>query len=181
MHAPKLHYQIAPDIWAGSYIGNGVATHVEAQIQWLIAQGITQIIDLTAPSDELPSYLPQLTQFAPHMVWMSFAISDGDIPAPATMLAILDTISDAQRQNKRLYIHSWRGISRVGMVAACWLMRQGLDADTARQFIRQILPAPRHMYHRIFKSKLILYMPGRSPMPRRRNVGGVGVMSSAGR
>ena len=140
MNAPKLHYQIAPDIWVGSYIGNGVAAHVEAHIQWLLAQGITQIIDLTAPSDELPSYLPQLTQYAPHMVWMSFAISDGDIPAPATMLAILDMISMAQRQNTRLYIHSWRGISRAGMVAACWLMRQGLDADTARQYIQQILP-----------------------------------------
>ncbi|NBU63979.1 MAG: hypothetical protein EBS29_05685 [Chloroflexia bacterium] len=140
MHAPKLHYQIAAHIWVGSYIGNGLNTHVEAQLQWLMAHDITQIIDLTAPSDELPSYVSQLAQYAPQMVRISFAISDGDIPAPATMLAILDAISAAQQQHASVYIHSWRGISRAGMVAACWLMRQGYDATTARDYIQQLLP-----------------------------------------
>jgi len=140
LHAPKLHYQIAPTIWAGSYIGNGIASQVEPQLRWLQAQGVTLIIDLTAPSDELPSYLPQLVQYAPHITWMSFAISDGDTPAPATMLAILDTLTAAHHQNTNVYIHSWRGISRTGMVASCWFMRQGVTAEAARQQFRQILP-----------------------------------------
>lgn len=140
MHMPKIHYQISPDIWVGSYIGNGIATHVEPQLRWLLAQGVTLIIDLTAPSDDLPTYLPQLAQHAPQITWMSFAINDGDVPAPATMLAILDTISEAQRHNKRMYIHSWRGISRTGMVVSCWLIRQGFSANTAYQQMKQKLP-----------------------------------------
>ncbi len=139
-HAPKLHYQIAANIWVGSYIGNGIAAQVEPQLQWLLAQGITLIIDLTAPSDELPSYLPQLAQYAPQITRLSFAISDGDTPAPVTMLEILDTLSAAQRQHTNVYIHSWRGISRTGMVASCWLRRQGATADAARRHILQILP-----------------------------------------
>lgn len=140
MHAPKLFYQISPRIWGGSYIGNGVATLVATQLPWLFAQEISVIIDLTAPSDDLPSYVPQLTQYAPQITWMSFAISDGDVPAPATMLAILDALSDAQHQGRSVYIHCWRGVSRVGMVATCWLMRQGMTVDAARAHIRQLLP-----------------------------------------
>ena len=140
MHAPKLYYQVTPGIWAGSYIGNGVTTYVEAQLAWLLAQEISVVIDLTAPSDDLPSYVPQLTQYAPQITWISFAISDGDVPAPATMLAILDAMSDAQHQNRSVYVHCWRGLSRTGMVATCWLMRQGMTVDAARAHIIQLLP-----------------------------------------
>lgn len=147
MSPPTLCYTLQPWLWAGSYLGNGNLSQLSEHIAWLQNQHITHIIDLTAPSDELPRYADTLALQAPQITRLSFPINDGDISSPPHMLAILDALSAAEHANHVVYVHCWRGTGRTGMVLACWLMRHGYTAAAALAQLAQIpeirgLPIP---------------------------------------
>lgn len=131
MHPPNLCYAFAPWLWAGAYPGSGDATLFHQHMQWLDAHKIVTIIDLTAPSDDLPEYATALVHHYPHMMRIAFPITDDDIPSPPHMLAILDALQTAYDAGHFVYLHSWRGLGRTSMVLACWLIRQGHTASAA--------------------------------------------------
>ena len=130
MFSPTLCFAFTPWLWVGSYLG-GDDARFRAHLAWMQSHQIALIIDLTAPSDELPSYADALATCAPHIRRITFPINDGDIPSPPLMLAILEALHTAHTQECIVYLHSWRGIGRTSMVLACWLIQQGHTASEA--------------------------------------------------
>lgn len=41
------------------------------------------------------------------------------------MLEILDTIDNALKHNRKVYVHCWGGIGRTGIVVGCYLVHSG--------------------------------------------------------
>lgn len=137
MQLPKALYRAAEYIWAGAYLGAKEQPEAIAKLQWVAHEKIDVIIDLTTPADRLESYAELLPTYAPHVKHYSFPIKDVNIPSPAQMLAILDTITHAVAARQRVYIHCWGGIGRTGTVIACWYIRNGLSAPAALATLAQ--------------------------------------------
>lgn len=120
---PCNSYQVAPYVWAGSYIGMHGHAQAARQIEWLLSQGIRRVIDLTSHDDQLPSYAEVLRAHAPQIHRQQFPLIDGGIPSEVQMVAILQAIDDAVAHHESVYIHCWGGFGRTGMVVACWYRR----------------------------------------------------------
>lgn len=120
---PRNCYRVAPQVWAGSYIGMHGQADAQEHIAWLCHIGVSIIIDLTAYDDMLPSYMPLLATNAPHIVRQQFPIIDGSAPSEVQMVAILRAIDDAVASEQTVYIHCWGGFGRTGLVVACWYKR----------------------------------------------------------
>lgn len=128
---PRNSYQVAPGIWAGSYIGLPDKDDAPSQIMWLSHIGIRRIIDLTSHDDQLPSYTDILAEYAPHIIHEQYPIIDGSVPSEVQMVAILRAIDNARARNEGVYIHCWGGFGRTGMVVACWYKRQEHNGPAA--------------------------------------------------
>lgn len=87
------------------------------------AIGVTTFVDLTHPSDPLPSYGSHLAlaRRIPH------PIVDMAAPSVAQMVEILDDVDESLEDGGLTYVHCWGGIGRTGAVVGCWLVRHGLD------------------------------------------------------
>jgi len=131
MQLPKALYRVDESIWAGAYLGAKEQPEAIAKLQWVAHEQIDVIIDLTTPADRLEPYAELLPIYAPRATHHSFPIKDVNIPSPAQLLAILDTITQAVTAGQRVYIHCWGGIGRTGVVVACWYIRNGLSAADA--------------------------------------------------
>lgn len=138
MQQPARVYHAAPQLWAGATLGNENQATMQAHIAWLVATGITVVIDLTTPADECVSYAQVLAAHAPHITRWQFPIRDMGTPSPALMLAILDTISHAVTHGAHVYVHCWGGIGRSGTVVACWFVRHGMHGDDALAHLQAV-------------------------------------------
>jgi protein-tyrosine phosphatase len=54
-----------------------------------------------------------------------------DVPTPAMMLRVLDTIDTAVAQGQSVYVHCAGGIGRTGTVVGCYLVRHGMQGEAA--------------------------------------------------
>ena len=112
--------------------GSGVAA---ANIDSLIDQGITFVLDLTEEG-ELQPYGDHLAERAQ---WVRMAVRDFSVPTEQELVAILDAIDEALEAGHVVYLHCLGGTGRTGTVVGCHLIRHGTPPHDALQQIREWL------------------------------------------
>jgi protein-tyrosine phosphatase len=65
-------------------------------------------------------------------------IRDVEVPTPAVMTEILDTLDAALAAGKKVYIHCWGGVGRTGTVVGCYLVRHGMPGEEAIRKIAEL-------------------------------------------
>jgi ADP-ribosylglycohydrolase len=140
MNQPYRGYRADEHVWAGAYPSTypRSAEGTKATLDWLVAQRVGVIIDLTTPDDKLPEYCDLVTAHAPSITYLRFPIRDISIPSEPLMLAILDAMSAAVAAGKRVYVHCWGGVGRTGTVIGCWYVRHGATGDEALARIKSV-------------------------------------------
>ncbi len=96
------------------------------EVDTLVAAGVTAFINLTGPGEgDYTGELPDDVRYERH------PITDFDTPPPAQIAGTLDAIDALLDAGETVYMHCWAGIGRTGTIIGCWLVRHGMDADTA--------------------------------------------------
>jgi protein tyrosine/serine phosphatase len=131
---PESYWVLPGRFLAGEYPGGFGAERVRRRVDAFLKAGINTFIDLTGP-DELPSYLPILTEKAEahkqQVETINLPIRDFGLPTRAEMVIILDTIDAALAKGRNVYLHCWGGIGRTGTTVGCYLVRHGLTGEQA--------------------------------------------------
>lgn len=117
-------------VLAGEHPGSDRQVALEVRLHQLAASGITTFVNLTRPEDPVPPYMPHAVNGRPGIQW-HFPVPDFGVPDHQQLTDILATIDTAVTAGERVYLHCRAGIGRTGTVAACWLVKHGLDADQA--------------------------------------------------
>lgn len=116
---------------AGEYPGAPRSQDAEARLRQLLNAGIDYFVDLTEP-DELPEYEPLLASLRPDARYRRFAIADHGLPQEAAVVvAALDCVDEALAGGRNVYLHCRAGVGRTGTVLGCYLVRHGLQNETA--------------------------------------------------
>ena len=126
-------YWVEPGLLlAGEYPGGVDQADTKVRLERLLACGVTTFVDLTRDL-EMEAYAPLLGQLAHRAVQHHrFPILDHSIPErPQIVIDALNAIDAAHRRKECAYVHCRAGIGRTGLVAAAYLMRQGLDNEQA--------------------------------------------------
>jgi protein-tyrosine phosphatase len=128
-------YWVKPgQLLAGPFPSAWDEDQARSKLHALIAAGVTLVIDLTEPGEH-DSYVRLLNAEAAavsHTIeHHRLAIPDMDIPSPALMTTILDTIDGALVAGQVVYVHCMGGVGRTGTTVGCFLVRHGLDGDAA--------------------------------------------------
>ncbi|MDN3575212.1 dual specificity protein phosphatase family protein [Chitinimonas viridis] len=129
-------YWVLPgSLLAGEYPRDKDDGSSTAKLAAYLAAGINHFIDLTEDG-ELAPYQPLLPAGA-DIIHQRFAIADKSVPASAgQMRAILDAITAALVQGRRVYVHCWGGVGRTGTVVGCYLIEQGMSPAAALQTLQ---------------------------------------------
>jgi hypothetical protein len=121
-----------------------------AHLSWLVEQGISEIIDLTAPG-ERPGYQAEFesvcSRYGVQGNWQQFAIADFGLPSPALMSSVLSEIERLLAKNKKIYLHCVGGLGRTGTVVGCYLVQQGLSGEAAIQHLNKLRIGNRNFQH----------------------------------
>jgi len=134
---------------AGEYPGDREPQLARRKLTNMLQTGINMYIDLTHPSNGLESYHKILKEEASDLgvdieIYVH-PVADFDIPAPLEMKAILDQIDQALLDEKIVYVHCWGGIGRTGTVVGCYLVRHGLDGESALRQLKELRKStPKH-------------------------------------
>lgn len=121
-------YWVRPDqLLAGPYPHERIALRPTNRLAQLKTAGVTFFLNLTE-THELAPYDTDLTDSIEHH---RFPIVDMDVPSPAQMCSILDTLDAALAAGHTAYVHCWGGIGRTGTVIGCWLVRHGMTGPAA--------------------------------------------------
>ncbi len=129
---------------AGMYPGADEPAKTRKQVRQILEAGITYFVDLTA-ANQLKPYA-SLLQAEATLLGLSakhqrLPIEDFEVPTPAVMIHILDTIDAALSAGQRVYLHCWAGIGRTGTVVGCYLVRYGMSGEAALDKIAQLREA----------------------------------------
>ena len=111
------HYTVGDGLTAGAY------PDLLEDIESLEAAAVTVFVDLTHPSDPLPSYVPHLRAGRR----IAHPIPDMSTPSAGLVMQVLDDIDGARDGGEHVYVHCWGGVGRTGTVVGCWLVRHRLD------------------------------------------------------
>ena len=135
---------------AGEYPGSYNPVSARRRMGRFLDAGINTFIDLTQ-SDELVPYDPvlkELTRIYDIPVdYHRFAIRDQGIPSRETMITILNTIDEAIRNDKCVYVHCWGGVGRTGIAVGCYLIRHGLTPQQALMRVDSLFKTRPPSYH----------------------------------
>ena len=133
---PESYWVQPGQLLAGAYpIRVGEAEQAMHQrVQRFLAVGITSFVDLTE-AHELVPYLPLLmagvSEGTCPPAYQRLPMRNRDVPTPAMMLRVLDTIDTAVAQGQSVYVHCAGGIGRTGTVVGCYLVRHGMQGEAA--------------------------------------------------
>jgi len=130
------HYTFGDGLLAGPY------PDTQEAVAGLEGAGVTIFVDLTHPSDPLPSYEP----FLAGARRVAEPIPDMGTPTSGQVIRILDLLDDTRANGSTAYVHCWGGVGRTGTVVGCWLVRHGLDDGdpvAAIAALRRELPGAR--------------------------------------
>jgi hypothetical protein len=142
--APIYPYWVVPGkLLAGEYPGQKPYLNptAEQKIGFLLGMGANYFIDLTEPGKLVP--YARILHDEAHLLgqeveYHRFAIDDFGVPTVGKMVEILDAIDAALADGKVVYLHCLGGIGRTGTVAACYLVRHGLNGKQALEKIKQL-------------------------------------------
>ena len=102
-----------------------------AEVEGLVAEGVTLFLDLTQEG-ELEPYAELVPPSARHV---RMPIRDFSVPTPARLVSTLDTIDAELTGGGIVYVHCWAGCGRTGVVVGCWLVRHGTAPGAALERI----------------------------------------------
>ena len=99
------------------------------KIKNLLDVGIRTFIDLTEV-DERPDYRSRLhkerRKRSVKVGYHRFPIKDKQVPSRGQMTDILELIKFEIDENRKVYIHCFRGLGRTGLIVGCLLKEYGL-------------------------------------------------------
>ncbi|MFN2145100.1 MAG: dual specificity protein phosphatase family protein [Anaerolineales bacterium] len=132
---PESYWVIPGKLIAGAYPASKYFEEQTRQkLDTLLTAGVSFFLNLTREG-EMPPYEQELGEIAG---WLEkpaehrrMTIPDMTTPDPAYMAAILDTIDEAVKDGKVVYVHCYAGIGRTGTVVGCYLTRHGMDGAEA--------------------------------------------------
>jgi hypothetical protein len=130
---PRSYWVRPGALLAGEYPAHDDPGWTRVRLERFRAAGVTAFFDLTEEG-ELPPYDDLLGGWATHR---RLPIRDFSCPSEQEMSLTLDAV-DAALERDTVYVHCWGGTGRTGTVIACWLVRQGMDADEALATIAQL-------------------------------------------
>lgn len=130
----NAYWMVPGRLMAGPYPGGYGGGRGAEAIRSLIEVGVTVFIDLTEEG-EGSSYESYLKGRARHL---RIAVRDFDTPSDEEMIRILDEIDQALLKGTVVYLHCFAGLGRTGTVVGCYLVRHGLDGDSALEAIRAL-------------------------------------------
>ena len=103
------------------------------KVKSLLEQGITRFVNLMEVAEnpvenrEFHEYEKVLAAVAGKSVSVTrFPIPVGGVPEPGEMVRLLDYIDLSILAGEPVFVHSFSGRGRVGLVVGCWLIRHGL-------------------------------------------------------
>lgn len=148
---PESYWVIPNQFLAGEYPGSSEERLARKKISAFLEAGFTDFIDLTYPNELVP-YEPLLRELAPlyelKVRYTRIPIRDRSVPDYATMLDVLDTIDEAVKRKRKIYVHCWGGVGRTGTVVGCYLVRHDEQPKSAVAQVNALfLTRPPKLYH----------------------------------
>ena len=130
-------YWVEPDrLLAGEYPGGVSEGETRERVRAFLDARVTFFLDLTEEDEfGLFPYQDVLAEEAARetrtVLHRRISIPDMSVPSPWRMAGILEMLSQALRQEHRVYVHCYAGIGRTGTVVGCYLVEQGLSGEEA--------------------------------------------------
>ena len=138
---PRSYWVVPGKFLAGYYPGSRDPSTAQRKLEGLLEHGVRQVINLMEEDEHNFSgetfvpYEQQLEDIAEKTAipikLVHMPIRDIDVPTVEGMVAILDEIDRAIRQNPRVYLHCWGGRGRTGTAVGCYLARHGMGVGEA--------------------------------------------------
>ncbi len=129
---PESYWVQEQQLLAGPFPASWHPVEWQQQRGALLDAGVTCFVDLTG--DGAHRYAAQLPADVPVH---AHPIIDFRAPSREQMIATLDTIDAAIAAGQVVYVHCQAGIGRTGTVIGCWLVRHGMDGETALQTVEE--------------------------------------------
>jgi len=144
----RLERPISASYWvepgrllAGEYPGRPLEHIMRQRIIAFLRTGFDTFIDLTKEGEREP-YAPTLLEEAGYyglaVTHQRFSIGDFSTPNADQMSVILETIQNALRTGRKVYLHCWAGVGRTGTTVGCYLIRQGMSGKQALAHLTEI-------------------------------------------
>ena len=110
-------YWVTPQLIGGCFPG-------PTDIQLLLTAGIRHFINLVETREA--AVVPYEKELAGDAKYLNVPIGDLGVPSIETMSSILNTIDQAHKDGKVVYVHCLAGVGRTGVVVCCYLLRHKL-------------------------------------------------------
>jgi len=137
---PNSYWVVPGRLLAGEHPGAQTLSDTTDRLQALLCAGVTMFVDLTEEG-EVPDYSHLLIYAAgvEPIKYVRHAIGDHDVPDSAQVMQhILESIDIHLAQDGVAYVHCRAGIGRTGTAVGCYLVRCGLDGDTAVERLNEL-------------------------------------------
>lgn len=138
-------------IQQGSFLAGAYPDSIDEQgryqkLKALLDFGITRFVNLMEYGEnpvenrdfhEYEPFLPVIARKPVSVI--RFPIPVGGVPDVDETVRLLDYIDSSIETRNPLFLHSFSGRGRVGMMVGCWLIRHGLaDSDNVLDVIRDL-------------------------------------------
>jgi len=133
----EYSYKITETFYAGEYPFSKEPQVGKPKLKRLIDFGIKHFIDLTSePMTRYSEFVPKPCTYTKR------ATGDYTVPDFAVLKEIHDRITEAERQNEKIYIHCRGGHDRTGAVVATYFIYQGFSPAEAKAKFRTVFVPP---------------------------------------